>query len=140
MGLPHGRAHTLSTLIPGLGGLSSWRGRGRGLSLPTPTTPPSTPPQPLGRGFPLPSPPDSPPPLEDCSPPMRHQEAPLRQPHTMPCCLQPHGRFPAPHPYAFNDPNAPPQYDDLFPPVIILYAYRLLLPLPKHTPHQNLFP
>ena len=44
VGLPCGRAHTLSTLIPGPGGLSSWRGRGRGLSLPTPTTPPSTPP------------------------------------------------------------------------------------------------
>ena len=54
MGLPHGRAHTFNTLIPGLGGLSLWRGRGRGLSLPTPITPPSTPPQPLGTGFALP--------------------------------------------------------------------------------------
>ena len=90
----YGRAHALSNLVPGLGGFLSWRGKGRGLSLPTPTTPPSTPPQPLDRGFPLPSPPTSPPPLEDCSPPMRCQEAPLRQPHTMSHCLQPHGRFP----------------------------------------------
>ena len=96
MGPPCGRAHTLNTLVPRLGGLLSWRGRGRGLSLPTPTTPPSTPPrpirsrrgrglslqipttppQPLGRGFPSSSPPTSAPPLEDCSPPMRHQEVP----------------------------------------------------------------
>ena len=44
VGTPHGRAHALNTLVPGLGGLSSWRGRGRGLSLSIPTTPPSTPP------------------------------------------------------------------------------------------------
>ena len=44
VGLPCGRAHALSMLMPRLGSLSSWRGRGRGLSLPTPTTPPSTPP------------------------------------------------------------------------------------------------
>ena len=72
VGTPHGRANALNTLVPGLGGLSSWRGRGRCLSFPIPTTPPSTPPQPLDRGFPLPYPPTSPPPLEDCSPPMRH--------------------------------------------------------------------
>ena len=116
VGPPCGRAHALSTLVPGPGGLSSLRGRGRGLSLPTPTTPlstppsparsrrgrglslqtPTTPPHPLGRGFPSSSPPISPPPLEDCSPPMRCQETPLRQPHSMPCCLQPHGSFPSP--------------------------------------------
>ena len=44
MGLQQGRAHPLNTLRPGLGSLSSWRGRGRGHSLPTPTTSPSTPP------------------------------------------------------------------------------------------------
>ena len=43
VGPPHGRAHALNTLVPGVGGLSSWRGRGRGLSFPTPSTPPSTP-------------------------------------------------------------------------------------------------
>ena len=43
VGPPCGRAHTLNTLVPGVGGLPSWRGRGRGLSLPTPSTPPSTP-------------------------------------------------------------------------------------------------
>ena len=37
-----GRAHALNTLVPGVGGLSSWRGRGRGISLPTPSTPLST--------------------------------------------------------------------------------------------------
>ena len=37
---PHGRAHAL---VPGVGGLSSWRGRGRALSLLTSSTPPSTP-------------------------------------------------------------------------------------------------
>ena len=48
-------------------------------------------------------------------PPVRCWEAPLRLPHTMPLCLQPHGCFPLlPH-HAFCDPNAPP-YDDLFPP------------------------
>ena len=101
VGPPCGRAHTLSTLVPGLGGLSSWRGRGRGLPLPTPTTPPTTPPRPLGRGFPLPSPPTSPLPLGDCSSPMRCPDAPHRQPHTMPHCLQPHGRFPL-HPLCFE--------------------------------------
>ena len=30
VGLPHGRAHALSTLVPRPGGLSSWRGRGSG--------------------------------------------------------------------------------------------------------------
>ena len=44
VGPPCGRAHALSTLVPRPGDLSSWRGRGGGLSLPTPTTPPSTPP------------------------------------------------------------------------------------------------
>ena len=93
-----GRAPALRALTPGPGGPTSWRGRGRGLSLLTPTTPPSTPHQSLGRGLPLPCSPDLSPPLEDYSPPRRHQEAPLRQPHTMPCCLQPHGRCPAPTP------------------------------------------
>ena len=105
-GLPHGRIPIPSTKMPELGCLSSRRGRGRGLSLLIPT-PASTLPRPLGRGFPPSSSPDSPPPLEDCSPPRRHREAPLRQPCTMPCCLKPHGHFPAPPPYAFHDPNAP---------------------------------
>ena len=101
-----------------IGGLSSRRGRGRGLSLLIPTTtPPSTLPQPLGRGFPPSSSPNSLPPLQDCSPPRRHQEAPLRQPCTMPHCVQPHSHFPAPTPYAFHDPNAPPYFEDLFPPI-----------------------
>ena len=43
VGPPCGRAHALNTLVPGVGGLLSWRGRDRGLSLPTPSTPPSTP-------------------------------------------------------------------------------------------------
>ena len=33
----------------------------------------------------------------------------------MPHCLQPHGHFSAPSPYAFHDPNAFLNYDDLFP-------------------------
>ena len=99
--------------MPEQGGLSSRKGRGRALSLSIPTTtPPSTPPQPIARGFPPSSLPDSPPPLEDCSPPRR----PLRQPHTMPHCLQPYGHFPAPPPYAFHDSNAPQHYKDSFPP------------------------
>ena len=105
-GLPYDRIPIPGIRMPELGGLSSRRGRGRALSIPT-ITPPSTPPQPIGRGFPPSSSPDSPSPLKDCSPPRRHQEAPLRQPHTMPHCLQPHGHFPAPPPYAFCDLNAP---------------------------------
>ena len=72
-GQPHGRAQALAMLVSGLGGLSTWRGRGRGLSPPTPTTPQSTPPRPIGRGrdrgFPPPSPPTPPPPLEDLTHP-----------------------------------------------------------------------
>ena len=75
-GLPHGGVPILSARMPEPGGLSSRRGRGRGFSLPIPTIPPSTPPQPLGRGFPLPSSPGLTPPLEDCSPPRRHQGGP----------------------------------------------------------------
>ena len=99
-GLPHGRVPILNARMPEPGGLSLWRGRGSGLSLPTPTTPPSTPPQPLGRGFP-PIATHFTPPLDDCSLPRRHQEAPLRQPYTMPHCLQPHGHIPAPSPILF---------------------------------------
>ena len=137
VGPPHGRAHALSTLVPRPGGLIKER-EGRGLSLPTPTTPPATPPGPLGRGFPLPSTPTSPPPLEYCSPPMRHHEAPLRQPHTMPCCLQPHGRFPTHH-LCYVLPKGPHDMMTCFPPVIILCVYRLQLPLPN-TFHDNPFP
>ena len=51
-GLPHDRVPIPSIRMPELGGLSSRRGRaGVSLSIPT-TTPPSTPPQPLGGGFP----------------------------------------------------------------------------------------
>ena len=60
VGPPHGRAHALSTLVSRPGGPSSWRGRGIGLSLPTPTTPPSTPLRPVrsrrGRGLSLQTP------------------------------------------------------------------------------------
>ena len=83
---PCGRAGALSTVEHQLGGLSARRGRGRGLSPPTPPTPP---------------------PLEDHSPPVRCHEAPPRQPHTMPFCLWPHGCFPSPPPYTLCDPNAP---------------------------------
>ena len=48
-----------------------------------------------GRGL-SPSTPPTPPPLEDHSLPVMHCEAPLRQPQTMPLCLQPHGCFPSP--------------------------------------------
>ena len=44
VGTPHGRVHALSALVPGSEDLSSWRGRGRGLSLLIPTTLLSTPP------------------------------------------------------------------------------------------------
>ena len=105
------------------------------LLIPT-TTPPSTPPQPLGRGFPPSSSPHSPSPLEDCSPPRRHQEASLRQPCTMPCCLQPHGHFPAPPPYAFHDLNAPH--------IMMTYSPQLQYPLPVCNcfcdPNPNIYP
>ena len=114
-------------LITYPGGLSAWRGRGRGLFPPAPTnpqnspprlvgpvtpfSPPNTPPQPIGRGrgrgFPPPSPSTPPPPLEDCSPPRRHHEAPLRQPCTMPLCLWLLGHFPPPTPYSVHDLEAP---------------------------------
>ena len=118
-GLPHGRGPFGNVCMPEPGGLSSWRGRGRGLSLPMPTTPPSTPPRSLGRGYPSSSPPVSPPPLEDCSLPRRCQEAPLRQPWTMLHCLQPHGHFPAPPPMLFMIQMCPNITMTYFPPATI---------------------
>ena len=73
--------------------------------------PPSTPPQPIGRGkgrgFPPPSPPTSPQPLEDCSPPRRCHEVPIRQPCTMPLCLWPLGHFPAHPPIQYMTQKLP---------------------------------
>ena len=43
VGQPHGRAQALAMLVPVPGGLSTWRGRGRGLSPPTPQSTPSRP-------------------------------------------------------------------------------------------------
>ena len=90
----------MSVLEPCLGGLSSWRRRGRGLSLPIPTTPPTMPPLPVGRkrgrGF-LPLSPPTSPPLEDYCPLVRHH-------------------LPSPPPYTICNPDAPPHYNDLFPP------------------------
>ena len=75
------------------GGISARRGRGRGLSPPTPTMPPQ--PARRGRGRDVSTPP-TPPSLKDCSLPVRCCEAPLRLPCTMPLCLWPHGCFPCP--------------------------------------------
>ena len=83
---PCGRVGALSTIEHKPGGLSARRGRGRGLSPPTPTTPPQPAWRGRGRGLSPPSPP-TPPPLEDHSPPVRCHEACLRQPWTMPLCL-----------------------------------------------------
>ena len=61
----------------------------------------------------------SPPPLEHHLHAIRRrrfQEGSLRHPHTMPQCLQPHGRFSSHLRYTLHDPNAPPHYGDLFPP------------------------
>ena len=77
-GLPHDRIPIPGIRMPELGvSLPGEEGQiSLSLSIPT-ITPPSTPPQPLGRGFPPSTSPDSPS-LEDCSPPRRHQETPLR--------------------------------------------------------------
>ena len=63
VGTPLGRAHALNTGVWAGGSFIMEREGHRPLS-PNTTTPPSTPSQPLGRGFPLPSPPTSPPPLK----------------------------------------------------------------------------
>ena len=83
-----------------MGGLSAWTGRGRGWGFfqnsPIQSTTPSAPPlfERRGRGRAL-----APPPLEDHPLVRRHQEGPLRHLHTLPQCLQPHGRFPTPQIY-----------------------------------------
>ena len=70
-GLPLDRVPIPSIRMPETrGSLFQEREGQSSLSIPT-ITPLSTPPQPLGRGFPPSSSPDSPPPLEDCSPPRR---------------------------------------------------------------------
>ena len=45
---------------------------------------------------------------------------PLRHPSTMPHCLQSYGQFPSPPQVYPLDPNAPPNYEDLFPLAIVL--------------------
>ena len=76
VGPPRGRAHALSTLVPRLGVFHHGEGDVEASLFQHPPHLHQPPPRPLGRGFPLPSPPTLPPSLEDGSPPMRHQEAP----------------------------------------------------------------
>ena len=114
VGHPHGRVQVLEMLVPGLGGLSSWRGRGRGLSPPTPQ---STPPRPVGgkrQRLPSSIPTNTSTTLRRSQTPVRHHETPLRQPQTMALCLCPMGIS---HPISLyhTGSQCPPHHDDLFP-------------------------
>ena len=60
------------------------------------------------------------------------------QPCTMPHCLQPHGRFPAPPPYAFNDPNAPHSMMTCFPPSYNTLCLQITASITKtYTPPES---
>ena len=125
------------------GVLQAWGGRGRCLSLLSHTH--NTSPEPVTRDnhqtqsqtcpgrirarvgscdlSPIP-----PPPLEDHSPPVGCLVTPHRCPHSPPCITVPGNVLSLP-PYSVRDPNAPPHYEDLFPPTIILF--------PNMTPQQK---
>ena len=143
VGTPCGWAQACEMLRPGLGGLQAWGGRGRGLCLlshihsasPEPIvredcqTPPQTHPGRVRsrmRSHDLP--PMPPPPLEDHSSPLGCLVTPHRCPHLPPCIIVPDDVFSSLPPYSVRDPDAPPHYEDLFPP-----EYN---PLPHMTPQQ----
>ena len=117
------------------------RPRGRGFPPDSPSCP-GSPPHPGGRGRGRALLPPSPPSLKDI--PTAHvgrfqNNVPLRHPNTLPWCLQPHGRFPSPPRYTLHDPNAPPHYNDLFPPgyttFCLLYCHQN--PIPMYEPLQS---
>ena len=99
-------------------------------SLPVPTTP-----QPLGRGFPLPSPPASPLPLK-IVPHLGGAKRPLLDNHAL-CLIVCNAKdISQPHPYAFCDPNAPH--------ITMTYFPQLQYPPPAsncfHDPNPKIFP
>ena len=131
---PHGRPQALDMLVPGLGGLSTWRGRGRGLFPPTPAipqtclprpvwpvapfTPLGMPPQPMGKRQRLPSsiPINTPSTHRRFHTPCEVLWGPSQTtPNHAPLFMSPWS-FSNCAPYTVQDPNDPPYYDDLFLP------------------------
>ena len=56
----------------------------------------------------------------------------LRRPNMVPQCLMLHGSFSSPPRYGLHNPNAPPHYDDLLPPVTPPFvSWGIAVPIPS---------
>ena len=72
-----------------------------------------------------------PPPLQDHSSPVGHLVTPHKCPHSPPCTIVPADVFPSLLHYSVCDPDAPPHFEDLFPPGYNLFS---------HIPPQQITP